>query len=93
MNAEEEIRLIVVCNGGAVIERYGLIAVTRKDHSNAATALEHRFQFAGDTHRYVLFEGPIRPFGPRLGSTMARIDYDHFFLFYRRRQPGWRKDG
>ena len=54
VQADEEIGLVVVGDGGPVVERHVAVVVSRQQHANAEPRLDGGFDAAGDRERQVL---------------------------------------
>jgi hypothetical protein len=76
VQADEEIRLVVVRHRGALVERYRLIGVARQNRAHAQTGFERGFEPPRHAQRDVLLERAVGSFGTLLVAAVARIDHD-----------------
>ena len=76
VEADEEVRLVVVGERRALVEADGGVAVARQDHAHAEPGLERRLQPPRDAQRHVLFERAAGAVRAVFGAAVARIDDD-----------------
>ena len=76
VQADEEIRLVVVGERRALIEADGLVAVAREQHAHAKPRFERRLQPARDRQRDVLLERALRAFRAGLVAAVSGVDHD-----------------
>ncbi len=76
VQADEEVRLVVVGERRALVEVDGRIGVARQDHAHAQPRLERRLEPPRDAERHVLFERAAGAVRAVFGAAVAGIDDD-----------------
>jgi hypothetical protein len=76
VQADEQVRLVVIGHGGALVEADGLIGVAREDDARAQAGLDGRLQPPRDAERHVLFERALRSACTVFIASMAGVDHD-----------------
>src|SRR5204862_5846771 len=93
VEADEEVRLVVVRHRCALIQRQGLIALAREQHADAEPSLERPLQAARDRQRHVLLERAFLSARPVFIAAVPRIDDDGPESAGRREIEKWRRLG
>ena len=76
MNRDEQIRLILVGNGGPRLQRDKGVIPSGVLHFRSQPRLEHLPQPPGDIEDQILLEQPVRPNRARVETAMAGIDHN-----------------
>ena len=76
VQADEQVRLVVVGHGRALVEADGLIGVAREDDARAQAGLDGRLQPPRDAERHVLFERALRSACTVFIAAVAGVDHD-----------------
>ena len=74
VQADEEIRLVVVGDRGPVVERQVAIVVSGEQHADAEPRLDGRLDAAGDRERQVFLFRAARALHAFVAPAVARID-------------------
>ena len=88
VEADEEVRLVVVGERRALVEVDGGIAVARQDHAHAQPRFERGLQPPRDAERDVLFERAAGPVRAVFGAAVAGVDDDRADAAGRARDRG-----
>ena len=76
VDADEQVRLVVVGKGGARIEGDGLIAAARQQDADAEAGLDRGLELARDRQHDVLLEGARGTSRAGFGAAVSGVDHD-----------------